>query len=61
MNGIARCRGVEQVLFEGATDDPVYQRLAAERFCCFYETAERALVAADGAIDLVPCGEDLGT
>jgi len=61
MNGIARCRGVEQVLFDVATEDPVYQRLVAERFRYFYETAERALQAADGEIDLLHCGEDLGT
>jgi len=61
MNGIARCRGVEQVLFDVATEDPVYQRLVAERFRYFYETAERALQAAEGEIDLLHCGEDLGT
>jgi len=61
MNGIARCRGVEQVLFDVATEDPVYQRLVAERFRYFYELAEKTLQAANGAIDLLHCGEDLGT
>jgi len=61
MNGIARCRGVEKVLFDVATEDPVYKALVEQRFRFFYETTERALQAARGQIDIVHCGEDLGT
>jgi uroporphyrinogen decarboxylase len=61
MNGIARCRGVEQVLFDVATADPVYLELVERRFQFFYEVAERTLQAAHGKIHLLHCGEDLGT
>jgi len=61
MNGIARCRGVEQVLYDVATLDPVYKLLIERRFQFFYEVTERVLQAAGGEIDVVHCGEDLGT
>jgi len=61
MNGIARCRGVERVLYDVATEDPAYKFLVEQRFRFFYETTERALQAAHGQIDIVHCGEDLGT
>jgi len=61
MNGIARCRGVEQVLFDVGTEDPVFKVLVEERFRFFYEMTERLLQAAEGRIDVVHCGEDLGT
>jgi len=61
INGIARCRGVEQVLIDVATEDPVYLRLVEERYRFFYEVTERVLQAAGGLVDIVHCGEDLGT
>jgi len=61
MNGIARCRGVEKVLFDVATADPVFQRLVEQRAQFFYEVTERVLQAAGGQIDVIHCGEDLGT
>ena len=61
MNGIARCRGVQQVLFDVGTADPVYLELVRQRFRFFYEMTERVLQAAGGAIDIVHCGEDFGT
>ena len=61
MNGIARCRGVERVLFDVGSEDPVFMRLVEERFRFFYEVTERVLQAAGGRIDIVHCGEDLGT
>ncbi|MHB1294549.1 MAG: uroporphyrinogen decarboxylase family protein [Anaerolineae bacterium] len=61
MNSIARCRGVEKVLFDVATEDPVYLRLVEQRAQFFYERAEKVLQAAGGQIDFVHCGEDLGT
>jgi len=61
INGIARCRGVEQVLYDIGTEDPVFKFLVEKRFLFFYELTERVLQAAHGQIDIVHCGEDLGT
>jgi len=61
MNGIARCRGVERVLYDVGTEDAVFRRLVEERFRFFYEVTERTLQAAGGRIDVVHTGEDLGT
>lgn len=61
LNGIGRCRGVERVLLDVATEESVFLRLVEERFRFTYDVAERALQAAGGAIDIVHCGEDLGT
>lgn len=60
MNGIARARGVEQVLFDVGTDNPVYLEIMEARFRFYLEMHERALQAADGLIDIVHVGEDLG-
>jgi uroporphyrinogen decarboxylase len=61
INGIARCRGVEQVLADIATEDPIYLELVEQRFAFFYEMAERTLQAAGGLIDIVHTGDDFGT
>lgn len=61
INSIARCRGVEKVLFDIAERNPVYLALLEQRFTLFYEMTERALQAAEGAIDIVHVGEDFGT
>ncbi len=61
INGIARCRGVERVLYDIAVEDPVYLALMEQRFRFFYELTERTLQAAGGAIDIVHTGDDLGT
>lgn len=60
MNGIARCRGVEQVLFDIGDEDPVWLELMKRRFDYFFEKHERVLSAAGGLIDIVCFGEDLG-
>ena len=60
INSVARCRGVEQVLYDIATEDPVYLALMRQRFEFFYGVHERALQAAGGGIDIVHDGEDLG-
>jgi uroporphyrinogen decarboxylase len=60
MNGIARCRGVGQVLLDIGTEDPVYLELCKQRFEFFYERIERTLEAAGGLVDVVCLGEDLG-
>jgi uroporphyrinogen decarboxylase len=61
INSIARCRGVEKVLFDIADRNPVYLALLEQRFTLFYEMTERALQAAEGTIDIVHVGEDFGT
>ncbi|MCJ7739337.1 MAG: hypothetical protein MUQ10_18830, partial [Anaerolineae bacterium] len=61
INSIARCRGVEQVLIDSATEDPVYVRLVEQRCEFFLGVIERALQAAGGRVDFVHVGEDLGT
>ena len=61
INGIARCRGVEQVLLDMGLESPVFLELMERRFEFFYEKLDRALQAADGRIDIVHFGEDLGT
>lgn len=61
MNGIARCRGVEKVLYDVAVEDPVFKLLVEQRFRFFHDVAERVLQAAEGQIDIIHCGEDLGT
>ena len=61
MNGLARTRGVEQVLLDVATESSVWKLLMEKDFEFFYTWTERALQAAGGKIDIVHCGEDLGT
>lgn len=61
INGISRCRGVEQVLMDLALGDPIYLEIMQARFEYYYQIHERALQAAGGEIDIVHCGEDLGT
>ena len=61
INSIARCRGVEKVLFDIAERNPVYLALMEQRFTLFYEMTEQALQSADGAIDIVHVGEDFGS
>jgi uroporphyrinogen decarboxylase len=61
LNGIGRLRGQEQVLLDVATEDPVFLELAERRFQYFYAKVQRVLEAAQGRIDIVWSGEDLGT
>ncbi len=61
INGIARCRGVARVLFDLAERHPVLLALMDQRFEFFYGIFERSLEAAEGAVDIVHVGEDLGT
>jgi uroporphyrinogen decarboxylase len=61
INGISRLRGAEQVLMDLASEDPVYLFLADARYHFYYELTERALIASEGKIDIVHCGQDLGT
>ncbi len=61
MNTIAKSRGVEQVLRDLARDDPVFLAIMQARFELYYGMQERALKAAGGLIDIIQCGEDLGS
>jgi len=61
INGVAFGRGVEQVLLDIALENPVYLFIVEKRFEFFYEHIKRVLEKAQGAIDIVHVGEDLGT
>jgi uroporphyrinogen decarboxylase len=61
INGIAFGRGVEQVLIDIALEDPVFLYIVERRHRFFMEFIERTLQASKGRIDMVLCGDDLGT
>jgi uroporphyrinogen decarboxylase len=61
INQVAYGRGVEQVLIDIATEDPVYMFIVQKRRHFFLEYIERILKAAKGRIDFVLCGDDFGT
>lgn len=60
INGIARARGMEQVLMDLVDDNPVYLTIMEARFNFFFEMHRRMLEAGDGRIDFTHVGEDLG-
>ena len=59
MNGMLR--GVEQTLIDLLTDDPAGILLARRRVDIQFEIIRRTLEAADGGIDFLWLGEDLGS
>jgi uroporphyrinogen decarboxylase len=61
LNGVAFCRGVQQVLLDVAVEDPVYLYFVERRYEFFYEQIKRILEAGEGKIDVVRFGDDLGT
>ena len=61
INGVAHGRGVEQVLMDIATEDPVYLYLVERRHQFYLQYIERILAAAGGRIDLILCGDDFGS
>ena len=61
INGVAFGRGVEQVLMDIATEDPVFLYLVQKRHRFYLSHIERTLAAGGGRIDLVLCGDDFGT
>lgn len=61
INGIARCRGVEQVLLDIGVEDPVYLKLMEKRHEFLYAWLERTFQAAPGMIDILALGEDYGS
>jgi uroporphyrinogen decarboxylase len=61
INGISMGRGLEQLMFDIALEDPVGMACLDKRFQCCYDIAERALEAGDGLIDIFWCGDDYGS
>jgi len=61
INGTAYGRGVEQVIYDIALEDPVGMACMEKRFQCCYERSEQALKAAKGQIDIFWIGDDYGT
>lgn len=61
INGVAFGRGVEQVLIDIAMKDPVFLYIVERRHRFYMEFVERTLQAAKGRIDMILCGDDLGT
>jgi uroporphyrinogen decarboxylase len=61
INGVAFGRGVEQVLFDIAAEDPVYLFIVEQRHRFYLSYIERILAAGQGRIDLVLCGDDFGS
>lgn len=60
INGIARYRGVQKVMYDIALEDPVFLGLVKRRHKFLLEKTERTLKAAEGLVDIVGMGEDLG-
>ncbi len=61
INSVAMGRGVEQVLVDIATGDPVFEFIMEKRHRFYLRQIERVLEAARGRIDLVLCGDDFGS
>ncbi len=61
INGTSFGRGVEQVIYDIALEDPVGLACMEKRFQCCYEISEQALKAAGGRIDILWIGDDYGT
>lgn len=61
INAVAMGRGVEQVLLDIATEDPVYLYVVEKRHRFYLRYIERILDAGRGRIDLVLAGDDFGS
>jgi uroporphyrinogen decarboxylase len=61
INGTAFGRGVEQVIFDIATEDPVGMACMEKRFELCYLRSEKALQTCKGKIDILWIGDDYGT
>lgn len=60
INGIARARGMEQVLMDLIDGNPAYLEIMRARFEFFYEVQRRTLEAAGGLVDFTHAGDDFG-
>lgn len=61
INGNGMLRGMEQTLIDLVTDDPAGLLLADRRLAIQLAVTERILDAANGRVDFLWLGEDLGT
>ena len=61
INGNGMLRGMEQTLIDLVTDDPAGLLLADRRMAIQVEVTARILEAAQGRVDFIWIGEDLGT
>ena len=61
INSAGMIRTMEQVLVDLATDDPAGLRYIDRRLEIMLEVTRRTLEAAEGGVDLLWMGEDLGT
>ncbi|MBN1642662.1 MAG: hypothetical protein JXA09_15615 [Anaerolineae bacterium] len=61
INSTGMIRTMGQVLIDLITDDPACLRYIDRRLDVLFEVTRRTLEAADGAIDVLALGEDLGT
>ena len=60
LNGVSRGRGMEQVIMDIATEDPVGVAIIDHRCDFYYELFRRSLEAANGKVDILCLGEDCG-
>ena len=60
INGISRARGMEQVLMDLIDDNEVFLAIMQARFDFYYHQHERMLKEAEGLIDFMHVGDDLG-
>jgi uroporphyrinogen decarboxylase len=61
INGVARGRGMEQVIVDIITEDEVGVAIIDRRVDFYYEYCRRGLEAGRGKIDILCLGEDCGT
>jgi len=60
LNGVSRGRGMEQVVVDIVTGDPVGTAIIDKRCDILYERCRRMLEAGHGKIDILCLGEDCG-
>jgi uroporphyrinogen decarboxylase len=60
VNGVGRGRGMQQVIMDIMTGDPVGVAIIDKRCDHYYEVVRRTLEAAKGKIDILCLGEDTG-
>lgn len=61
INGVGRMRGVERVIMDIGSEDPVGMAVMEKRCRFFFAHMERILDAAKGRIDILALGDDYGT
>lgn len=60
VNGVSRSRGMEQVIMDIVTEDPVGVAIIDKRCNVLYDRCRRTLEAGKGKIDILCLGEDCG-